>query len=107
MTVTVHEDDDLPPLSAAVEAAAYRITVEAVTNAVRHAAASHVEVRITNNGALELAVTDDGSPPAPSNRAWTPGVGLTSMRERVAELGGTLDAGPVPEGGRVTARLPL
>ncbi|MDD7917430.1 sensor histidine kinase [Actinomycetospora callitridis] len=107
VTVTVHEDGDLPPLSAAVEAAAYRITVEAVTNAVRHAAASHVDVRITNNGALELAVTDDGAPPAPSDGSWTPGVGLTSMRERVAELGGTLDAGPVPEGGRVTARLPL
>ena len=61
VTVTVHEDGDLPPLSAAVEAAAYRITVEAVTNAVRHAAASHVQVRITNNGALELAVTDDGA----------------------------------------------
>ncbi|WP_328305419.1 sensor histidine kinase [Actinomycetospora sp. NBC_00405] len=107
VTVTVHEDGDLPPLSAAVEAAAYRITVEAVTNAVRHAAASHVDVRITNNGALELAVTDDGVPPAPSTGSWTPGVGLTSMRERVAELGGTLDAGPVRGGGRVTARLPL
>jgi signal transduction histidine kinase len=103
VTVTVHDEGELPPLSAAVEVAAYRIAVEAVTNAVRHAAATHVEVRIAGDRALELAVTDDGGPSV----SWGSGVGLTSMRERVAELGGTLAVGPAPGGGRVSARLPL
>lgn len=94
---------ELPPLPAAIEVAAYRIAVEALTNAVRHAGASHVELRMAVNGALEIAVTDDG-PPTPQ---WRPGVGVTSMRERAAELRGTVQAGPHPRGGRVLARLPL
>jgi signal transduction histidine kinase len=94
---------ELPPLPAAIEVAAYRIAVEALTNAVRHAGASHVELRMVVNGALEIAVTDDG-PPRPQ---WRPGVGMTSMRERAAELRGTLEAGPHARGGRVLARLPL
>jgi signal transduction histidine kinase len=94
---------ELPPLPAAIEVAAYRIAVEALTNAVRHAGASHVELRMVVNGALEIAVTDDG-PPTPQ---WRPGVGMTSMRERAAELRGTLEAGPHARGGRVLARLPL
>ncbi|MEJ2864908.1 sensor histidine kinase [Actinomycetospora flava] len=103
VTVTVHDDGELPALSAAVEVAAYRIAVEAVTNAVRHAGPSRVDVRIEDNGALELAITDDGR----SATTWDSGVGLASMRERVAELGGTLVAGPQAGGGRVSARLPL
>ncbi|MDQ5856325.1 MAG: hypothetical protein M3302_08465 [Actinomycetota bacterium] len=55
------------------------------------------------NGALEIAVIDDG-PPTPQ---WRPGVGLASMRERAAELRGTSQAGPHARGGRVLARLPL
>lgn len=102
-TVTVQAPTKLCPLPAAVEVAAYRIAVEALTNAVRHAEASRVEVRIAVNGHLEITVNDDG-PAAPS---WQPGVGLTSMRERAAELGGSVDAGPGAAGGRVRARLPL
>ncbi|HEY6423103.1 MAG TPA: histidine kinase [Pseudonocardiaceae bacterium] len=94
---------ELPALPAAVEVAAYRIAVEALTNAVRHAGASNVELRMVVNGALEIAVTDDGAP----TPQWRPGVGLTSMRERAAELRGTLQAGPEARGGRVLARLPL
>jgi signal transduction histidine kinase len=90
-------------LPAATEVAAYRIAVEALTNAVRHAGASHVELRMAVNGALEIAVTDDGPPTS----QWQPGVGLTSMRERAAELRGTVQAGPHTRGGRVLARLPL
>jgi signal transduction histidine kinase len=102
-TVTVVAQPEVCPLPAAVEVAAYRIAVEALTNTVRHARGSHVELRIAVNGSLEIAVSDDGVP----DSTWEPGVGLTSMRERAAELGGTVDAGPSPGGGQVRARLPL
>ena len=104
--VAVHVSEPLPPLRAAVEVAAYRIAVEALTNAVRHAGANRVDVHVScccSPEGLTLAVIDDG----PGDREWVAGVGLTSMRERVAELGGTLTAGPAGSGGRVSARLPL
>lgn len=102
-TVAVHAPAVLPRLSAAVEVAAYRIAVEALTNAVRHSGGGRVDLRIEVDGALEVSVDDDGT----TGSGWTPGVGLTSMRERASELGGTVLAGPNPGGGRVAARLPL
>ncbi|MEJ2888761.1 sensor histidine kinase [Actinomycetospora aeridis] len=102
-TVTV-EADAVGALPAAVEVAAYRVVSEAVLNVVRHAGASRARVAVRReDGTLELLVTDDGC----SGAAWTPGVGLTSMRERLAQLGGTLEAGATPDGGRVLAHLPL
>ncbi len=105
--VAVHAPEPLSPLPAAVEVAAYRIAVEALTNAVRHAGAHRVEVHLscspTPPCGLSLVVTDDGS----GDGDWIAGVGLTSMRERLAELGGTVSAGPADGGGRVSARLPL
>ena len=102
----------LPPLSAAVEVAAYRITQEALTNVARHAGAKTCTVRfeIEEAGVLRIEVRDDGRGiPAPQARsAVRAGVGLTSMRERASELGGSLIVEPLPEGGtRVRARLPL
>lgn len=104
--VAVHAPESLPPLRAAVEVAAYRIAVEAITNAVRHAGANRVDVHVSCCRApesLTLGVTDDGQ----GDRDWVAGVGLTSMRERIAELGGTLTAGPAGSSGQVSARLPL
>ncbi len=102
-TVTIDAPDPLPPLAAAVEAAAYRIATEAVTNALRHAGADSCQVTLRLDDALHLEITDNGCGYAP----WRPGVGLRSMRERAAELGGSLTAGPTDQGGRVHARLPL
>lgn len=102
-TVTLSAPQPLPRLSAAVEVAAYRIGIEALTNAVRHSGAANVDLRVEVDGSLDLAVHDDGH----TRSAWTPGVGLTSMRERAAELGASFDAGPLAEGGRVSVRLPL
>lgn len=95
----------LPPLPAAVEVAAYRIATEAVANAVRHSGARAVEVRLdVEEGWLVVEVVDDGRGIAADA---VPGVGLTSMRERAAEVGGRFAAGPGPDGGtRVLARLP-
>ncbi|MFY9578124.1 MAG: ATP-binding protein, partial [Gaiellaceae bacterium] len=92
-------------LPAAVEAAAYRIALEALTNAARHAGARTCTVRIQRNGVLELEVLDDGKGLLADR---VPGVGLRSMRERAAELGGTFAIGPGPAGGTlVRARLPI
>jgi two-component system, NarL family, sensor kinase len=105
MVVSVEADGDLSVLPAAVEVAAYRIVLEAVTNATRHAKARHCQVRLQRDGALLVEVRDDGIGLAPS---WRAGVGLTSMRERAVELGGTLHVEPAPAGGTVvTATLPV
>jgi signal transduction histidine kinase len=94
---------DLPALPAAVEVAVLRTAVEAMNNAVRHGGARHCTVRLSAGRELALEVTDDGR----SAGGWPAGVGLTGMRERAAELGGSLDAGPTEGGGRVLARYPL
>jgi signal transduction histidine kinase len=96
--------EGLGPLPAAVEVAAYRIATEALTNVARHASATTCTLRFTLNGALEVEVVDDGRGFAPNG---VPGVGLTAMRERVAELGGTLAVERPPTGARVRARLPI
>jgi two-component system NarL family sensor kinase len=97
---------DLPELPAAVEVAAYRIAVEAMTNAARHAGAGWCGVRIAHRETeLELLVEDDG-PGWPAG--FRSGVGLTAMRERAAELRGACTLGTSARGGAsVTARLPL
>jgi signal transduction histidine kinase len=104
----VEASDDLPSLPAAVEVACYRIAQEAMTNAARHSGAGSCLVSLSVDvaaGTLELEVADDGIGISGDRRA---GVGMSSMRERTEELGGTLTVGVLPEGGtRVLARLPL
>lgn len=107
LTVLVQAPQQLPTLPAAVEVAAYRIATEAMTNAARHAQAHtcHVLLTLGADGALELEVCDDGRGLSDGARA---GVGLRSMQERAAELGGTCTVEPaVGRGTRVHARLPL
>ena len=103
---SVEAPEDLPPLPAAVEVAAYRIAQEAMTNVARHARAGECRVRLSlAEGVLELEVSDDG---AGFGRGVRAGVGLSSMRERTSELGGTLTVEQIPSGGtRVIANLPL
>ncbi|MBK9714851.1 MAG: GAF domain-containing sensor histidine kinase [Kouleothrix sp.] len=105
--VLVDAPEQLPPLPAAVEVAAYRIALEALTNIARHARARSCVVRLSLDGeqALCLEIADDGAGMPESARA---GVGITSMRERASELGGDLRIeAPVTGGTRVRARLPL
>ena len=86
-TWTVRATGDLDSLPAAVEVAAYRIVVEAVTNALRHSAAETVEVRLERRGdRLDLRIVDDGTGIVPG---VSDGLGLGSMTERAEELGGT------------------
>ncbi|MEV6842988.1 GAF domain-containing sensor histidine kinase [Actinoplanes sp. NPDC051411] len=94
-----------PAWPAAVEVAAYRIAMEAMTNVVRHARAQIASVTLSVNGALELEVVDDGVGLPAGFRA---GVGIASMRERATELGGTCAIEPGERSGtRVRAVLPL
>jgi two-component system, NarL family, sensor kinase len=106
LQVSIDASPGLPALPAAVEVAAYRIATEAVTNVTRHAAARTATVTLTAaEGVLHVEVTDDGCGVSPANRA---GVGLTSMRERAEELGGSCTLQPRPGGGSiVSAQLPL
>lgn len=100
----------LPPLAAAVEVAAYRIALEGLTNVARHANAQNCLIRFSMNKAkqnsiLQLEIRDDGVGLPDGFRR---GVGLTSMRERAEEVGGTFAVQAVAGGGtQVTACLPL
>jgi signal transduction histidine kinase len=102
--IVVDATPDLPPLSAAVEVATYRVAQEALTNVVRHAHASRCRVTLDHDGsALFLEVEDDGSgtvAPRPG------GAGLPGMRERAEELGGELTVEARPGRG-TTLRLRL
>ncbi|MBC2874068.1 MULTISPECIES: sensor histidine kinase [Streptomyces] len=96
-------------LPQAVDLSAYRIVQEALANAVRHApgAVTRVSVAADADGLTVLVVNAPaGRPHVPLETTGT-GHGLVGMRERVRLVGGTLDTGPLPDGGfRVAARLP-
>lgn len=96
-----------PKLSPGTDLAAFRIVQEALTNVVRHSGSRHARLRVDEaDGALTLCVDDDG--PATGADAGGSGNGLAGMRERAAALGGTIEAGPLADGGfRVLAVLPL
>jgi len=92
-------------LPAAVEVAVYRIALEAMTNVVRHAHANHCRISLSVDEVLCLEISDDGGGVPINGRI---GVGVTSMRERAEELGGTFVMAPIPAGGMgVVVRLPL
>jgi signal transduction histidine kinase len=106
LTVTVDGAEDLDQLPAAVEVAAYRIASESLTNVARHASATTCRVRLEiEDGDLIVEIIDDGI----GIPAGTPsGVGLVSLRERAAELGGDCRIEcPGDHGTMVRARLPL
>lgn len=97
---------DLAPLPAAVEVAAYRIATEAVSNAARHSGTDRAWVHLDldlDGDVLEVQVRDAGC----VEGDWVPGVGLSSMRERAAEVGGTLQVINGAKGTTVHAELPL
>ena len=95
------------PLPDEVTLTALRIVQESCTNIVRHALASQARIRLLREGgALTVEVSDNGRGIMPAS--GQAGFGLTGMRERVAELGGSLDVSCPPGGGtRIRARLPI
>lgn len=105
VAVELHYEGEPRGLVANIESAAYRIVQESLTNAVRHASATKVTVRLDHDGpGLRLEIEDDG---AGAPDGFVLGNGILGMRERAAALGGELQAAPGDGGGfRVRARLP-
>lgn len=99
----VADADELPR---AVEQAAYFFVLEAATNVIRHAGASHATVIVhRRQDSLLVRVEDDGvGLPSP----YVSGVGLTSMRRRVQALNGSFEVRPGPTGGTIaTTEIPV
>ena len=104
LRLTVQAPASIEPLPAAVEVAAYRIGTESMTNVIRHARATLATLAIAvHDGELRMEIDDNGTTTAP----WSAGVGLNSMGERAALLGGRLTAGPGTSGGHVAVVIPL
>jgi signal transduction histidine kinase len=96
-------------LPATVDLTAYRIVQESLTNVLRHAAPARATVSIDYDpDLLTISVADDGIGGTAGGFSDGAGHGIPGMRERVSAVGGTLTAGPHPDGGfKVTALLPL
>jgi signal transduction histidine kinase len=104
LTWEVERTDDIGSLASL---AAYRITQEALSNALRHAPGARIVIACEREGeTLELSVTN--GPPAAPAVPGEPGHGIVGMRERALGVGGSLEAGATPDGGyAVRATLPL
>jgi signal transduction histidine kinase len=106
LPVRLHVNGDTFPLPRAIDLSAYRIVQEGLTNALKHARASHADVTVRYRpDELEVEVVDDGAGAATSDGL---GHGLVGIRERVKIYGGEMNAGTAPAGGFIlSARLPL
>jgi signal transduction histidine kinase len=106
LPVRLHVDGESFALPRGVDLSAYRIVQEGLTNALKHAHASHADVTVRYRpDELELEVADDGEGPATTNGQ---GHGLVGIRERVNIYGGEMSAGAAPAGGFIlSARLPV
>lgn len=103
--VELIEDGEPASLAAASELAAYRVVQEALTNALKHAPGRRTMVRVRYGEEVRIDVTNEG--PVVATGAFTPGRGLTGLRERVSLCGGELSAGGRFGGGfGVSARIP-
>lgn len=111
LTTELEAPDRLPPLPAAAEVAAYRIVTESLVNVIRHSKATRCKVRIDllNDNELLVEITDNGiGLPGKARPAENGGIGLTSIRERAHELGGSCSIENIqPGGARVKAIIPI
>jgi signal transduction histidine kinase len=106
LPVRLHVDGDPFPLPRAIDLSAYRIVQEGLTNALKHARASQVDVTFRYEpDELQIEIRDNGNGRSTSDGL---GHGLVGVRERVKIYGGEMTAGPASEGGFVLgARLPV
>ncbi|WP_433424038.1 sensor histidine kinase [Microtetraspora malaysiensis] len=107
LEVTLDERGDPSAVPATCAVAVYRVVQEALSNTLKHSGATTAEVTVAYQpDAVSVEVVDNGHGSA-GGAGIREGHGLAGMRERVSALGGTLTAGPVPDGFAVKARLPL
>jgi signal transduction histidine kinase len=106
LPVRLHVEGDAFPLPRGIDLSAYRIVQEGLTNALKHASASHADVTVRYRPeGLQIDVRDNGVGTTTSDGL---GHGLIGIRERVKIYGGKVTAGPVPTGGFIlSARLPV
>lgn len=109
LTTTVSISGDPTPLPPSIDLASYRIVQESLTNALRHAGPTTVEISIGYQGdSLVIQVDDHGNGATRENHSDGSRAGIMGMRERAVTLGGLLEAGPRADGGfRVRTQLPL
>lgn len=90
-----------------LERLVYRLVQEALTNVIKHASASHVDVTAKeSDGEIQISISDDGA--GFDQGVATAGRGLAGMRERIELLGGEIEVASEPGGGtRIAARVPL
>jgi PAS domain S-box-containing protein len=107
--VSVHANGDEHPLSRSASTAVFRVLQEALTNVIRHAHATHVDVRIdVERDSIALGVRDDGVGITPEAALSPRSLGLVGIRERARRLGGAASVRPVePHGTLVSMKLPL
>jgi signal transduction histidine kinase len=104
-TVETHLEERLRP---EVETTLYRVVQEALSNVVKHAAAEHVSIVITQRGAGVAATVDDDGAGFDESTVRADALGLTGMRERLDLVGGTLEIESAPgRGTTVAAQVPL
>lgn len=111
LNVTVRVQGDPADVSGAADLVAYRVVQEALTNAHKHGTHQRAHVLIdVRPGELAVVVTNPATPPAPDDLSRDPaarGHGLLGLRERVASVRGSIDAGMTAGGYRLAATLPL
>jgi signal transduction histidine kinase len=109
LRVTLEQRGPLERVPKPIGTAAYRIVQESLTNVMRHAGASSAAVSLrVDDGCFTVEVNDDGAGDRVGESSRGTGMGLRGMRERADATGGTVDAGPRPEGGfRVRAAWEL
>jgi signal transduction histidine kinase len=108
LRVRTETEGEVRPLPFGVDAAAFRVVQEALTNVTRHAGRASATVRVVyGDDDVTVQIDDDGRGSS-AGASVGGGTGIAGMRERVSALGGELEAGPRPDGGfRVSVRLPL
>lgn len=108
LDVTSRIEGDLARVGGAVDLVAYRVAQEGLTNAHKHGAGmrAHVLVEIGDDTVVVTVTNPTHEAPAPDGHVGS-GLGLVGLRERVAAVRGSVSAGPVPGGWRLSARLPL
>ena len=106
--VTVEEQNWPGNVTEPVAIVLYRVTQECLQNVVKHSGATAVRITMTaDRDDLSLCVRDNGRGGTPQNTALAPGIGLTSMKERLNLIGGTLQIRSSTDGTSITARIPL